>query len=431
MKSAKLSYSRSSILVSWPLLGSSLLLCVLAAFFGQLWLASSLMFVFLFALFARIWAFLSMRKLSIRVSAPTGGLFPDDEIEFEIRLKNKKFMPVIWLELFSPVAENRCLLPEDMRVPDDWEYAALHDIGMATDVVGEKKFSFLLWYETVSANMRWKAAKRGIYSMEHWRLRTGDGFGLCQLEKALKEDDERTIAVYPRLVPVIPDIFLRNLWNSESGSKGVMEDPTVIRSTRDYQTFDSMKQINWRLAARGLPLTVNVYEDILPKSAHFIFDGNSFMGEVPHIEELEDALSILASLCVRLDALEVKTGLSFPAWDEHPAVNLFASEGAVTEELLRTMAEYELPALVFDKKTQENVVPAPVFDRAGIFDGAKQAGRFYYIAYDTDSLKDRRLLRSLEESGTTILTYCRPEPFGEYEMVCLKHLKEAGRDDRA
>jgi len=428
MRSAKLSYSRSTFIVSLPAIGASLVFCVLAAFFGQVWLAASLMFVFLFALVARIWAFLSMRKLSIRVSAPTGGLFPDDEIEFEIRVKNKKFMPVIWLELFAPVVLSHCLMPEDSRVPDDWEYAALNDIGMAADVAGEKKFSFLLWYETVAGCMRWKAVKRGLYSMEHWRLRTGDGFGLCQLEKPLKEDDERTIAVYPRLVPVVPDIFLRNLWNSESGAKGVMEDPTVIRSTRDYQTFDSMKQINWRLAARGLPLTVNVYEDILPKSAHFIFDGNSFAGQTPHDDELEDALSIMASLCVRLDRLDVKTGVSFPAWDDHSAVNLFAAEGAVTEELLRTMAEYELPSLVYDKNSQENIVPAPMFDRAGIFDGAKQAGRFYYVVYDTQSLKDRSLLRALDETGTTILTYCEPEPFGEYEMVCLQHLKEVRSD---
>ena len=79
-----------------------------------------------------------------------------------------------------------------------------------------------------------------------------------------------------------------------------MEDLTVIRSTRNYMTTDSLKHINWRLAARGLPLSVNVYEDILPKNVHFLLDGESFGGNVPHWEELEETLSILASEFVLL-----------------------------------------------------------------------------------------------------------------------------------
>ena len=428
MKRSKITYSRSSTIVALPVIGACLLGCVLSAFFGQLWMAASLMFVCLFASAARLWAWLSMRKIDIEVSSAARGVFPDDEIEFLVQVENGKFLPLVWLELFAPVPESRCLLPQESRVPDDWEYAALNELGADTNIVGEKKFGFMLWYETARVTTHWKAVKRGMYSMANWRLRTGDGFGLVQMEQPLHEEDVRKIAVYPRLVPVIPDMFLRNLWNSESGSKGVMEDPTVIRSTRDYQTFDSLKQINWRLAARGLPLTVNVYEDILPKSAHFIFDGNSFGGEAPHAEELEEALSILASLCVRLESMDVRCGISFPRWEDHRAVNLFAADGAVTEELLRAMAAYKLPKPEYDKDSDSNIMPLPQFDRAAIFDGAKHAGRFYYVAYDSRCLQDRSLLRALEEAGTTILTYCEPEAFGEYEMACLRHLKEVRAD---
>lgn len=428
MNKPELSYSRSSTIVSLPVIGLSLLLCVLAAFFGQMWLASSLMFVFLFALIARIWAVLAARRIRVEVSAPTRGLFPDDELEFSITAHNDKFMPLVWLELFAPVSPSRCLEPEDTRVPDDWEFSALQAMGAATEIAGEKRFSFVLWYETVHTTMRWRALHRGIYSMENWRVRTGDGFGLTQLELPLAQEDVRLIAVYPRLVNVVPDMFLRNLWNSESGSRGVMEDPTVIRSTRDYQTTDSLKRINWRLAARGLPLTVNVYEDILPKSAHFIFDGDSFTGKVPHPEELEDALSILASLCVRLEQLDVRCGLSLPGSGASAAANLFAADGAVTEELLRAMAAYTLPEPVFDKESGEYVFPPPAFDEAAVFEGARHAGRFYYIAYDTDALRDRSLLRSLGRESITVLTYLEPEPFGDYETACLRQLKEVSRN---
>ena len=426
MKNAELSYARSSTIVSLPVLVISLLLCVLAAFFGQTGLAAALMFVFLLALLARLWARLAIEHIRTSVSAPSCGVFPDDELEFSVSIENDKFLPLVWLELFAPVALSRCLEPEDARVPDDWEFASLKEMGAATDIAGEKRFNFVLWYETAQGAMRWKARRRGLYSMADWRVRTGDGFGLTQLELPLESEDVREIAVYPRLVNVRADMFLRNLWNSESGSRGVMEDITVLRSTRDYQTTDSLKHINWRLTARGLPLAVNVYEDILPKSAHFILDGESFAGAVPHPEELEDALSILASLCVRLERMEVRCGLSLPRTGKKRAVNLFA--GAVTEELLRAMAAYMPPAPEYDKESGEFVLHPPVFDESAIFEHARHAGRFYYIAYDTDGLRGRSLLRKLGEERTSVLTYQETAAFGNYEVTCLRHLKEVSRN---
>ena len=93
------------------------------------------------------------------------------------------------------------------------------------------------------------------------------------------------------------------------------------------------------------------------------------------------------------------------------------------------MAAYELPEPVYDKEAGETVFPPPAFDRSAIFQGARHAGRFYYIVYDTDALQDRSLLRALGEKRTTVLTYREPEPFVEYETVCLRTLKEVRRDD--
>jgi hypothetical protein len=361
------------------------------------------------------------------VGAPTGGLFPGAEIGFHLTAVNDKFFPLVWLELFAPVAKTRCLLPLDSREPDDWEFPDLQAQGADTGIVGEKRLPFLLWYETAGAEMPWRAERRGLYSMETWRIRTGDGFGLVQLEWPLAEADRHIIAVYPKLVNVIPDVFLRSLWNSENGARGVMADPTVIRSSRDYMITDNIKQINWRLAARGAPLTVNVYEDILPKSAHFIFDGNSFFRAAPHPAEMEDALSILASLCVRLEQLEVRCGLSLPVSEGGAAVILFAAAGAGTEELLRAMAGYDPPPPVFDQETEANVYLPPTCDEAGLFEGARRAGRFYYVSYDVDSLRDLHLLEALKGSMVTILSYVESAAFGDCETICLKHLKEVER----
>ena len=418
----KLVFSRSSLLVSIPVIATSALLCVLAAFFGQSALASVLMFLFLLAAVSRIWAFASARKVSIQVTNRSGGLFPGEETTFDIEVCNNKFLPVVWLEVFFPLSRNLCLKPENSRKPDDWEMTTLEEEGASTQLVGEKRLTMFLWYERLRFSSRWTAERRGVYSTQGWRLRTGDGFGLSQVECLIPREDARQFFVYPRLVRVIPDLFLRNLWNADTGTKGVMEDLTVIRSTRNYMTTDSLKHINWRLAARGLPLSVNVYEDILPKNVHFLLDGESFGGNVPHWEELEETLSILASEFVLLADYQVQCGLSLCRGLSGRAVNLFAVSHV--EELLCALAAYEPCARVRKEDGGEFILQQPVFDQGPIYESAQKVGRFYYIAYDTACLGDRVLLRRLGEECTSVLTYREPEPFGEFELVCLSSLRE-------
>ena len=70
------------------------------------------------------------------------------------------------------------------------------------------------------------------------------------------------------------------------------------------------------------------------------------------------------------------------------------------------------------------VPQVPVFDAAPIYEAVQRVGRFYYIAYDTDCLSTRPLLKRLDRTCTSILTYQEPKPFGEFESVCLCRLKE-------
>ena len=417
-------FSRSSLLASIPALVLLLLCAVLAAFFGQKQLALVLMFVFLLTGASRLWAVLAVRHVSVTVTGAARGMFPGEETQLELTVHNGKFLPLVWLELFFPLAQNLCLTPEESRKPDDWEVNGLEEAHASTERVGEKRCSFLLWYETAHLHARWHANRRGVYSSAGWRLRTGGGFGLTQIECPLPREEARSFAVYPRLVAVRPELFLRNLWNADTGTRGVMEDPTVIRSTRDYMSTDSLKHINWRLAARGLPLSVNVYEDILPKSVHFIFDGESFSGAVPHAQELEDALSILASEMIRLDEAQVRCGLSLCRGRGGEAVNLFAVS-STTEDLLCALAAYEPAEPVRDTDGIKIVDQLPVFDAAPMIQAARSVGRFYYIAYSADCLPGRTLLtRQLDPTCASVLTYRDGKPFGEYETICLRSLKE-------
>lgn len=423
----KLELSRSSWFVCLPVILLCLLSGAIAAFFSQTDLAAVLIFLGLMAGCARLWAFAGAKRISIRISSKLRGLFPGEDADFDIEVHNNKFLPVVWLDLFCPLARNLCMLPQDIRQPDEWETAGLSEEDASTELVGEKRFSSLLWYEKLRFSFRWQAKRRGVYSMAGWRLRTGDGFGLAQVERPIRREDVCQFAVYPKLIPVSPDLFLRNLWNADTGTRGVMEDPTIIRSTRDYMTTDSLKQINWRLCARGLPLSVNVYEDIMPKNVHFIFDGESFSGPPAHPEEMEDTLSILASEMVRLHQSQVRCGLSLCKGRNMAAVNHFSADSPF--QLLQALAAYEPMEPKWDAEESHYVPQAPVFETAPIFDAVRRVGRFYYIVYDTSMLTERPLLRRLDHSCVSILTYTDAAPFGRFETVCLRQLKEGGKHD--
>lgn len=415
----KLVASHSSYLVYWATLAVLLAGGVIAAFAGQTAFAAILLFLLLVGLVSRLWAQASCRKVSLRVRTPVTGLFPGEKLDISLTLSNDKLLPVLWMDVFFPLPEDLCLIPERTRPPEDWELTDLRQSGANETLVGERSFSLFLWYETQTFSSRWEAKHRGICSTADWRLRTGDGFGLTQLETALAREDCQEIAVYPQLVPVLPDLFLRNVWNSDTGSRGIQEDPTVIRSTRAYQTGDSGKKINWRLVARGLPLTVNVYEEVLPCSVHFLLDTESYSGPTPHPEALEETLSILASELLCLEENQVQAGLSLSRGERIPETDLFP--GSPSEDMLWALAACQPLAPAEDDEGHVTAQP-PIFDEEAICAAAPRVGHFYYLAYDTDSLSSSGLLRALSPASVTILTWRECPPREPWEVLPLARL---------
>jgi hypothetical protein len=418
----KLVANRSSYLVNLPVLAVCLILGVLMALWGLRLLAAVLLFYVLLGGLARIWGVLSANRLVIQLTGDTAGAFPGETLTFHLRVKNEKFLPLLWAEVFFPLEKRLCLTPEEMRPPEDWEKPALEEGNASLEQVGEARLPSFLWYEERTVEFHWQANRRGIYSTQGWRLRTGDGFGLSQVEHPLTAGRSQQLAVYPKLVEVSPELFLRNQWNADTGARGVMEDPTVIRSTRAYQSTDSVKRINWRMVARGLPVTVNVYEEILPRSIGFLFDGESFGGQGRE-DALEDALSILASELVRLEEEQVEAALCLPRGKHGGAFTHFG--GGDLESLLFALAGYEPEA---ERKDQAGI-PIPrsaTFDLPAILEGGQRVGHFYYITYSTQSITAPQLLEELGSELVTILTVEEETSYGEFEVLCLNSLREGG-----
>lgn len=418
----KVESRHSSIMVNLPIIWGSLAAGVIFAFLGWSYPAGVLFFMFVLGMAARLWGKASAHRVYLRVYSSRKGMFPGEEADFEIEVKNDKFLPIVWLDVFCPLSKELSLVPEESRIPDEWEKIILQDEGASEELVGEKHFSLFLWHESTAYSSKWKAERRGIYSTEGWRLITGDGFGLIQTEKRIPEEDIQSFSVYPKIVPVTVEPFMRNRWNSETGTKGLIQDPTLIRSSREYMPGDPAKNINWRLAARGLPLSVNVYEDILPKGVHFIFDGESFSGPEKHASEMEDALSIIASEIIALCGKNIRCGLSMSKGERKMELNRFIQEELYG--MLQMLAAY-LPEKDI-KNNEESLIlqQKSVFDEIPITERGSEIGRFYYIAYNAEHIDEESLIHRLGQERTSVLFYEESVPYRDYETLCMKQLKE-------
>lgn len=415
-----------------------LILVAAAVSAGQLLLAMVLLGMVLLAAAGRIWARMTARKLTVRLRASKTRMFPGDEAVLTYEVKNQKALPVLWVDVIQPLAAPVCMGPvaEDgqQRIRKmSSEERMVFRIGEGQEgLLFQERCSMIGSYRTAAFDTRWRALQRGVYTLENTRIYTGDGFGLTRYRLPLAAGSQRRFVVYPAIVPVDADQFMKNLWEGESGARGVMEDPSVIKLTRPYENSDSLKRINWRLLARGQGLAVNQYEVISPRAIHFIFDGESFRGHGGQV--LEDVLSILASLILRLSERGMDCGFTFPKTDTMAAVNLFvgrgeesaggylaggtgtASGGGVTGDILYRMAAYQLrqPVIVSGSEAEASGISGEekrylpsVFPEEELLEGGMQIGAYYYITYDKKSAAASSLLPKMNRAGipVEVLTY--------------------------
>ena len=465
----KLFSSQSSYIVAWPVMGVIFVLGILAAVQGWFLPAAVLIICAFVGLFARLWAIFSCRNLKISIKTNTYGVFPGDKLTMKAELINDKFLPVMWLELDCRLDENPVLQPLECSIRDVEEPSGERDGKTLKHKEAQIKLPALIWYEKSEAMISWEAVRRGIYSSESWSIVSGDGLGLCQLKSAAGGE---IFAVYPKLQEVITDAFLNNLQNGKTGMKGLYEDVTVIRSGREYMPQDNTKSINWRMAARNLPLQVNIYEKLLPGSVHFVIDGESFVQNEVNTEKLEDMLSLIASITVRLADTGIDCGVTLDSGRGGRPVHIFrvdhslgdvlfalaayepieckmAKEGAdecktaaegtaecKTEKdgsaECKTSAEGTAECKMSAKETAKEKVTwkfGTDIGTAQVHEMLPFIGRVYFVTLNAGSAAGREEILDIPPSKMSIITYEDGAANGDYATLCLKSMKGGSPDE--
>ncbi len=408
---------RSSILISYPIICFNVAGCLISALYDRGLLSCIFLLLALLALIARLWANGAAGRVFTSLSCPRTGLYPGETLTVTVSARNEKALPVMWLNIYAPLPADLCIVCEQTRRTSEAERTELTEAGANERLVGEMKLGSLLWYSSISHESEWTARKRGRYSLSAWRLNTGDGFGLCEVLVPFPEAEGKRIDVFPARCPVRTGPFLRNMWNSQTGRHGYTEDVTLIRSTRDYQPGDPARSINWRLSARGLPLTANVYEQLLPRGIHFLLDSESFFDRAAHPEEFEEALSILGSELSSLSEQGVSVGLSLCRSRDMEAANLFDVDALQLLHLLSGV----FPTEKEKENGKEPERTAVFFDEE--IAAAGNVGRFFYVAYDAPAYFRSGLGRLLDSAAVTVLASAGPYALPEITVLPLSGLR--------
>lgn len=266
-----------------------LLLFVLFVFAGNAGMTALSVFLFggfLVSLLAYLWSKYALYAVALETEGDSAQVFPGQTLQFLVRVKNEKSLPLLWLDFVFPT-------PEQEGIP---RFSG--------------RISNLMPHQEIAREYSWTAARRGIIHIHEAVVFSGDGFGLGVTRKTVTPEKGLLFVVYPEVHPVDLSRLPQRSAELGNGGRGSWEDVTLLRTSRDYLPGDAARKINWRLLAGSGRLQVNLYETVFPEQTALILDLAAFSEyEIRQTEErqeivtghfyeeaLEEMISLTASL---------------------------------------------------------------------------------------------------------------------------------------
>jgi uncharacterized protein (DUF58 family) len=158
--------------------------------------------------------------------------------------------------------------------------------------------------------MTLRCDRRGLHRIGPARLRSGDPIGYRDRSVRLTEIDE--LLVYPKIFALEPfGVVSRVPLGAARAARLLMEDPSRIVGSREYQVGDPLRQIDWRATARhGTPL-VRVFQPTASPRVAIFLDTRVPQLFRPRTDppELEFTIAVAASVAAELTARRLGVGL--------------------------------------------------------------------------------------------------------------------------
>lgn len=135
--------------------------------------------------------------------------------------------------------------------------------------------------------VQFSCARKGIYALNSFQVKTGDPFGLFQLSKTLAAEKE--IRVYPQVKPLsVMFPQARRHFGSLRAVGSQLENYSQYSDLREWRKGDSRKKIHWKQSARQDRLLVKNYEQKGDVKINILLDMAAKSYDHKRREALED-----------------------------------------------------------------------------------------------------------------------------------------------
>ena len=236
-----------------------------------LWIFAAAAFLFLLqrVIYQELWS----KGVSVRIRFDAAAVKAGESVTLLERVENRKLLP---LPVFA------------------YEYTLARNYLVMTETSGRQrrvKIKLALPANRAVVNRtKIEGLPRGVYALSDVMLKGSDIFYSCRLEKPALCTAQLT--VYPEKIPANRlSLPFRSILGTVLTRRLTLEDPFQLRGIRQYEIYDSMRDINWKASAKTGELKVNQHEHTTDESLMLLLD----MGSGSEAQR-ETVLSLASSL---------------------------------------------------------------------------------------------------------------------------------------
>ncbi|HEY7023560.1 MAG TPA: DUF58 domain-containing protein [Candidatus Limnocylindrales bacterium] len=262
-------------------LGAGLVLIVFGALLRAPGLIAVGVIVILIWFLRTLWTRFGLRGVTYERKLGAVRALVGEEIPLELTVRNRKLLPLPWLEVEDFVSEGAQFTDRPLEPSDQPGFAILR----TTWTLG--------WFQRVTRRINVVAERRGIYDFSTVRIRVADLFAPDKVDE--EHVDKMRYRIVPRYVPVRAGAPMSQLPGSARVPRGLFEDAALFAGVRPYQPGDALRRIHWKATARlGQPVSRR-YDPVYERDVVIALDVQTIPGPFWMMQYEDD---ILESLCV-------------------------------------------------------------------------------------------------------------------------------------
>lgn len=239
------------------------------------------------------------RHLSININFSSDTAYEGDELYLEETILNQKLLPLPILKI--KFKTSKYLIFEDL------ENVKISDNLYRNDITP------IFMYQKLTRTLPFNCSHRGYYTLDRADILSSDIFISVENIKILEFTNE--LYVYPKQItnPEF-DTYSQCILGSIITNKKITEDPFEFKGIREYQTYDTMKTINWKATAKTSELKVNTYDFTCSQQISIIINLESYLYfKKEDIEE--ESIRLAASLANLFISRKIPTSLITNGYD--------------------------------------------------------------------------------------------------------------------